>query len=188
MSDAPHGLPGHAQVTILRGMAQHWWAFALRGAAAILFGILTFLNPGISLFVLLTFLAVWLAIDGGTTIWQAISGKGPHGIWTWIDGLLSLAAALALLIAPGLSIFGFVLVAGGFAIAVGVMRLVLAFRTSDVLLGLWGAVTVLFGGMLLAQPGAGLIALAWIIALEAILMGVLMLAFGLRLRRLNHHG
>jgi len=188
MSDAPHGLPGHAQVTILRAMAQHWWAFALRGAAAIIFGILTFLNPGISIFVLLAFLAAWLAIEGGTTIWQAIAGKGPHGVWTWVDGLLSLAAAAALLIAPGLSVFALVLVAGGFAVAVGVARIVLAFRVSDVLLGLLGAITVLFGAMLLAQPGPGLIALAWIIALEAIVMGVVLLLLGFRLRRLNHQG
>ena len=44
--------------------------------------------------VLLAFLAAWLAVEGGTTIWQAIAGKGPHGAWTWIDGLLSLAAGL----------------------------------------------------------------------------------------------
>lgn len=187
MSEAPHGLPGHGQVTIMRAMAQHWWAFALRGAAAILFGVLTFLSPGISIFVLLAFIAAWLAIEGGTTIWQAMAGTGPHGIWTWVDGLLSLAAAVALLVAPGPSMFAFVLMAGGFAIAVGVARIVLAFRVSDVLLGVLGAVTVLFGAMLLAQPGPGLIAIAWIIALEAIVMGAVLLALGFRLRRLRHH-
>jgi uncharacterized membrane protein HdeD (DUF308 family) len=188
MTDAHHGLPGHGQVTILRGMARHWWAFALRGAAAIVFGVLTVLNPGLSIFVLLAFLAAWMAVEGGTTLWQAIAGKGPHGVWTWIDGLLSLAAAAALLLAPGLSVFVLVLVAGGFAVAVGVARLVLAFRAADVLLGVLGAVTVLFGAILVARPGEGLIAIAWIIALEAILMGVVLVALALRLRRLNQQG
>ncbi len=188
MSDTPHGLPGHAQVTILRAMATHWWAFALRGVAAIIFGILTFMNPGLSIFVLLAFLAAWMAIEGGTTIWQAIAGKGPHGAWTWVDGLLSLGAAAALLLAPGVSVFVFVLVAGGFAVAVGVGRIVLAFRASDVLLGVLGAVTVLFGAILLTQPGAGLLAIAWIIALEAVVMGVVLLALSFRLKRLNQQG
>lgn len=185
MTDSPHGLPGHAKVLLLRGMARHWWAFVLRGAAAIIFGVLTLLNPGLSIFALLAFLAAWLAVEGGATIWQAIAGKGEHGPWTWLDGLLSLAAAAALLVAPGLSLFLFVLMAGGFAVAVGVARIVLAFRAADVLLGLLGAVTVLFGAILLARPGPGLIALVWIVAIEALVMGVILVALGIRLKRLD---
>lgn len=185
MSEAPHGLPGHKTVEIMRAMAHHWWAFALRGAAAIVFAALTIMNPGLSLFVLLAFLAAWLAVDGVATIAQAITGKGPHGAWNWLDGLLSLAAALALLLAPGLSLFMLVLMAGAFAVATGVIRLVLAFRAADVMLGAFGAITVLFGGMLLAYPGSGLIAIAWIVALEAAVMGIILLVLGFRLRRLN---
>lgn len=185
MTATPHGLPGHETVEVLRGMARHWWAFVLRGAAAILFGVLTLLNPGLSIFALLAFLAAWLAIEGGTTVWQAIAGKGTHGGWTWLDGLLSLGAALALLLAPGLSLFLFVLMAGGLAVAVGVARIVLAFRAADWLLGLLGGVTVLFGAVLLARPGTGLIALVWIVAVEALVMGAILVALGFRLKRLN---
>ena len=53
MSEAPHGLPGHKTIEIMRAMAHHWWTFALRGAAAIVFAVLTIMNPGLSLFVLL---------------------------------------------------------------------------------------------------------------------------------------
>lgn len=185
MTATPHGLPGHGKVEVLRAMAQHWWAFVLRGAAAILFGVLTMLNPGLSIFVLLAFLAAWLAVEGAATIWQAVAGKGPHGRWTWLDGLLSLGAALLLLFAPGLSLFVLVLLAGGFAVAMGVARLVLAFRASDLLLGLLGAVTVLFGAVLLAHPGTGLVAIAWIVAIEALAMGAILVALGFRLRRLR---
>lgn len=185
MTEPPHGLPGHEKVAILRGMARHWWAFVLRGVAAVVFGVLTLLNPGLSLFVLLAFLAAWFAVEGGTTIWQALAGRGEHGRWTWLDGLLSLGAALALLLAPGLSLFVFVLMAGGLAVVVGVARIVLAFRAANVLLGLLGAVTVLFGAMLLTRPGAGLVAIAWIIAIEALVMGGILIALGFRLKRLN---
>ncbi|NMJ40192.1 hypothetical protein GWK16_02990 [Roseomonas sp. JC162] len=185
MSDTSPGLPGHGTASVLRGMAHHWWVFALRGAAAIVFAVLTIMNPGLSLFVLLAFLAAWLAVDGIATIAQAIAGKGPHGAWNWLDGLLSLAAAVALVLAPGLSLFMLVLMAGAFAVAAGVIRLVLAFRAADVMLGAFGAITVLFGGMLLAYPGSGLIAIAWIVALEAAVMGIILLVLGFRLRRLN---
>lgn len=186
MTDTPHGLPGHEKVVILRGMARHWWAFVIRGAAAIVFGILAFVFPGLGLVTLLAFLAAWLAIEGAATIWQAIAGGGErHGIWTWIDGLLSLTAAAVLLFAPGLSAFALVLVAGGWGVAVGVARLVLAFRAADVVLGLLGAVTVLIGAWLLARPGPGLLALVWLVALEAVLMGGLLVALGFRLKRLS---
>lgn len=186
MTETPHGLPGHEKVLLLRGMARHWWAFVLRGAAAILFGAVALVFPGLGLVTLLAFLAAWLALEGAATIWQAVAGRGAaHGRWTWLDGLLSVGAALALLLAPGLSVFVLVLVAGGFAVATGVARIVLAFRAADLLLGLLGAVTVLFGALLLARPGPGLVALVWIVALEAIVMGAILVALGLRLRRLN---
>jgi len=186
MTEAPHGLPGHDKVALLRGMARHWWAFVLRGAAAILFGVLAIAYPGLGLVTLLAFLAAWLAIEGAATIWQAIAGRGEgHGAWTWLDGLLSLAAALALLLAPGLSVFVLVLMAGAFAVATGLARIILAFRAADVLLGLLGAVTLLFGALLLARPGPGLLALVWVVALEAIAMGVILVALGFRLKRLS---
>ncbi|MBR0679949.1 hypothetical protein GXW74_05580 [Roseomonas eburnea] len=188
MTESPHGLPGHAKVLILRGMARHWWAFVLRGAAAILFGVLAFVFPGLGLVTLLAFLAAWLAVEGVATIWVAVAGKGEHGVWTWIDGLLSLAAAAILLFMPGLSAVMLVLIAGFWGVAVGVARLVLAFRAADVLLGLLGAVTVLFGAWLLARPGPGLIALVWLVALEAVAMGVILVALGFRLKRLSTEG
>lgn len=186
MSDVPHGLPGHDKVAILRGMARHWWAFVLRGAAALVFGVLALLNPGLGLVTLLAFLAAWLAVEGAATIWQAVAGRGErHGGWSWLDGLLSLGAAIALLLAPGLSVFLLVLMAGGLAVATGLGRIILAFRAADVLLGLLGTVTVLFGALLLARPGPGLVALVWVVALEAIAMGVILVALGLRLKRLS---
>lgn len=185
MSEVPHGLPGHAKVLILRGMAQHWWAFVLRGVVAILFGILAFLYPGLGLVTLLAFLAAWFAVDGAATIWVAIAGRGDHGLWTWIDGLLSLAAAAILVFMPGLSAVMLVLVAGFWGVAVGVARLVLAFRAADVLLGLLGAVTIFIGAWLLMRPGPGLLALVWLIAIEAIAMGAILVALGIRLKRLN---
>ncbi len=186
MTDTPHGLPGHDKVVVMRAMARHWWAFVLRGVVAILFGVLAFIYPGLGLVTLLAFLAAWLAVEGAATLWQAIAGRGErHGVWTWIDGLLSVAAAAILLFAPGLSAFMLVLIAGGWGVGVGLARLVLAFRARDVLLGLLGAVTVLIGAWLLARPGPGLVALVWLVALEAVLMGGILVALGLRLKRLN---
>jgi uncharacterized membrane protein HdeD (DUF308 family) len=181
MSDLSPG-----KIHLVRLMARGWWLFALRGATAVLFGLLAFLVPGAGLAIMLAFLAAWLAIEGASTLWQAI--KGPperHGFWFWVDGLVSLAAAAFLLLAPLASAVGLVIVTGAWAMAVGVIRLILAFRLSSVLMGLLGAVTVFFGAWLIAAPGPGLLALIWLVGIQALAMGAVLLALAWRLRRIT---
>jgi uncharacterized membrane protein HdeD (DUF308 family) len=182
MSDT---IPG--PVHLVRLLAHNWWLFALRGVVAILFGLLAFLMPGAGLAVMLAFLAAWLAIEGVSTLWQGIAGPSrQHGFWFWVDGLVSLAAAAFLIFAPAQSAVALVIVAGIWAVAVGIIRLVLAFRLSSVLMGLLGAVTVFFGAWLIAAPGPGLLALIWLVGLEAVIMGGVLLGLAWRLRKIAH--
>lgn len=176
---------------LVRLMARGWWVFVLRGAVAILFGLVAFLAPGLGLAFILGMLAAWMAIDGVSTLYQAV--KGPperHGIWFWLDGLVSLAAAGFLLFAPGLSALTLVYVASFWSIAIGIFRLIMAFRLGSIIMGLFGAITVLFGAWLLANPGPGLVALIWIVGIEAMVAGALMIGLGWRLRRVANdpHG
>ena len=172
---------------VIRAMARGWWLFGLRGLAGILFGLLAFLLPGAGLAIILAMLAAWLAVDGVFTLWQAIAGpKQRHDFWFWVDGLTSLAAAAFLLFSPGSSALVLVLVAGAWAIVSGAFRIVLAFRAGNVLLGLLGALGVLVGGWLLAAPGAGLLALIWVVAIQAVIGGALLVGLAFRLRRVNN--
>jgi uncharacterized membrane protein HdeD (DUF308 family) len=184
-------LPAGGRFAAVRLMARGWWVFVLRGLASLLFALLAFLAPGAGLFVILAFLAAWMAVDGAATLYQAVRGPPErHGVWFWVDGIVSLLAAAALLFAPGLSALALALVAGFWSIAVGAFRLVLAFRLGSVLLGLLGAVTVLVGAWIVAFPGPGLLALIWLVGLQALVVGVLLIGFGWRLRRIHHdpHG
>ncbi len=181
----PNPLTPHAPVHLLRLAARHWWLFALRGVAALLFAALAVLMPQAGLALMLGFLAAWLALEGGATLWKAAAGQ-VHGAWFWLDGLVSLAAAAFLLFAPAQSALGLVVVTGAWSIAIGGIRLVLAFRLSSVLLGLLGAVTVFFGCWLVLNPEPGLLALVWLVGLQALVMGVVLLGLAWRLRRLRH--
>jgi len=176
---------------VVRMMARGWWVFILRGLVGILFAILAFLAPGAGLAVILAFLAAWMAVDGAATLYQAV--KGPperHGFWFWVDGIVSLLAAAALLIAPAISALALVLVTGFWSVAVGVLRLILAFRLGSVLMGLLGAVTIVIGVWLVVAPGPGLLALIWLVGLQALIVGVLLVGYGWRLRRIHNdpHG
>ncbi|MDO9710448.1 HdeD family acid-resistance protein [Paracraurococcus lichenis] len=176
---------------LVRRMAAGWWVFVLRGAVAILFGILATVAPGAGLAFILGVLAAWMAIDGISTLYQAV--KGPperHGAWFWVDGIVSILAAVAILLLPGVSALTLVYITSFWSIASGIFRLILAFRLGSVLMGLFGAIAVFFGFWLLLNPGPGLLALIWIVALQAFFAGFVMIGFGWRLRRIHHdpHG
>jgi uncharacterized membrane protein HdeD (DUF308 family) len=176
--------PAANRVAGTRMLASFWWVFALRGMAALLFGILAFVAPKASLALILAILAAWLAIDGVATLAQAIScPKERRRLGFWIDGILSLAAAAALLMLPLVSAVALVILVGAWAIVAGVARLVLAFRTGIVLLGAFGALTVVLGAWLLVAPGPGLLALIWVVGLRATAAGFVLLVLAWRLRR-----
>ncbi|MBL6080135.1 DUF308 domain-containing protein [Belnapia sp. T18] len=176
---------------LVRLMARGWWMFMLRGVLAILFGLLAFMVPGLGLAVILGCLAAWMALDGAGTLYQAV--KGPperHGAWFWVDGILSLVAAAALLLAPVASAIGLVFLVAAWSVVTGVVRLVMAFRLGSVLMGLFGAISVFIGAWMIAAPGAGLLALIWLVAIQAVATGAVLLGLGWRLRRVAHdpHG
>jgi uncharacterized membrane protein HdeD (DUF308 family) len=73
-----------------------------------------------------------------------------------------------------------------FSIATGVARTAAASMLGNVrsswLLALSGVVSVIFGVLLIAAPGDGVLAVLWLIGFYSIFAGVTAIAFGLRLR------
>jgi uncharacterized membrane protein HdeD (DUF308 family) len=183
-------LTGRLGMQLVRQTAGNWWVFMLRGVAAIIFGILVFLFPGLGLAFILAFLGAWMAIDGFGSIYQAVKGGHPTGersrTWLWIDGIISLVAAAVILFAPGVSAIGLLIVTAAWFLLSGGARLMLAFRLSSVLLGLLGALNIAIGAWMLLRPGPGLLAVIWMVGLEAIAMGVIMIGLGWRLRRIHN--
>ena len=180
----------------VRALAKGWWLFMLRGALGILFGILIFLFPGAGLAFVLAFLAAWVAFDGIAALIHAIRGEpdptARHRSRTWLalDGVASIVLAAVILMAPGISAIVLVIFVGAWAVAVGALRIAMAWRAGSWMLGLLGAISVLAGLWLMLAPGPGLLAVIWIVAIEAIAMGCLFVALGWRLRRVANdpHG
>lgn len=203
---APNGAPdGVADLRTLpaptlrfrmaRDLAQGWWLFLLRGIAGILFGLYAFFAPGLGLVVILGVLAAWLALDGAFSLWHAATGRPVRPgaaptrggrLWLALEGLLLVAAAAMILLDPIRSALALTLVVGALMGASGVMRIILAVRTGSWLLGLSGLLGVLVGLWLVLVPGAGLLALIWIVAIQAAVAGIMLVALSLRLRRINN--
>lgn len=173
-------------------LGRAWWAVLLRGLAAILFGLISLALPHISLLSLVFLYAAYAVADGILSIAAAIRGGGflPRW-WLALAGVVSLAAGAAAAFWPGVTAIILAIMIGVWAIVRGVIEIMGAITlrktiTNEWWLGLAGLVSILFGAMLVMSPGAGALALVWVIGVYAVALGVLLTLLAFRLRRLHH--
>jgi uncharacterized membrane protein HdeD (DUF308 family) len=175
---------------LLPALAQNWWVFLIRGIVAVAFGLVALSWPGATLVTLVLFYGVFALIDGVFAVISALRGKGGTGSRWWLAfvGLLGIVAGLVTYFAPGLTALALLMVIGVWALIYGIVEIVGAIRLrkeidNEWLLIMHGALAALFGLMVLVRPGAGALALIWLIGSFAILSGVLLLAFAFRLKK-----
>jgi len=177
---------------MVHALAKNWWMLLLRGVAAIIFGVLTFAWPGMTLLTLIMFYGAFALIDGVLAIVAAITGGAPAPRW-WlaIVGLLGIATGLVVFMMPGLTALVLLYFIAGWAIATGVFQIIGAIRLRKEIDDEWylilgGLISVLFGIGVMMAPGAGALALLWVIGIYAVVIGVIMVALAFRLRKLAH--
>jgi uncharacterized membrane protein HdeD (DUF308 family) len=175
---------------VLRTLGRNWWALALRGVAAILFGVLAFAWPGITLFVLVLFFGAYMLVDGIFAIVAAVRAAGEEDRW-WlllIEGILGVLAGLVAFFWPGLTALALLYFIAAWAIVTGIMEIVAAVRLRQEIEGEWalglsGLLSVIFGVLLVVLPApAGLLSLVWLIGAYAVATGVLLLILAFRVR------
>jgi uncharacterized membrane protein HdeD (DUF308 family) len=171
------------------------WMLLVRGVIAILFGVLALVWPDLTLLLLVALFAAYALLSGGVAIVTAVRSRGLDSKW-WLPlllGLVSIAAGICAVFYPALTALVLVLLMGANAFFTGVLDIAIAIRLRRVLRGHWllvltGAVSILFGVLVFAFPGAGALALVWLISLYAVVTGVLLLTLGLRTLRADHDG
>lgn len=177
-------------------LTRSWWAVALEGVAAILFGILAFIFPHTALIVLIALFGAYALVDGIFSIVTAAEGVAHHRSWIWpaLRGIAGIAAGIITFVWPGLTALALVYIIAAWAIVTGIFEIVTAVQlrremTNEWLLILAGALSVLFGIVfVLIGPGAALLTLVLIIATYAIIVGALRIALAFRLHSLQTGG
>jgi uncharacterized membrane protein HdeD (DUF308 family) len=172
-------------------MTRHWWVLALRGAFAILFGIVALVWPGITVFALVLLFGAYALADGVVAVTQAARGTtgGPRGLLA-LSGVAGIALGVAALVWPGITAFILLMLIAAWAVATGLLEIIVAVALHRELRGEWvyvltGAISLIFGILLFAWPVSGAIAVVWLIGLLALLFGAAMLGVAFRLRRLG---
>ena len=171
-------------------MTRNWWLVVVRGLLSILFGLIAFFWPGLTLLLLILTFGVYAIVDGVFAMLSGlVSSKYSSRWWVFLlEGIVSVAAGVIALMRPGLT--GFVLVAliAIWAILTGAFEIGAAIRlrreiTNEWMLALGGFISIVLGVLLLLQPAAGGLIITLMIGAYALMFGILLVLLGFRLRK-----
>ena len=167
-------------------LARYWWALALRGVFAVLFGLFTFFMPGITLLTLVLLFGAYVLLDGIFEIAAAIRSPSHH--WALIlEGIVGIIAGILTFTWPGITAMVLLYLVAFWAIFTGVLEIVAGIRLREVLTGeiwliLMGVLSLLFGLFILIFPSAGALALLFWIGAYALVFGFMLIVLAFRLR------
>jgi len=164
----------------------------IRGIAAIVFGIIAFVYPGLTIATLVLFFGAWVLIDGIFRIVGAIGHRASDPDWGWqlVIGLLGIIVGLLTFHAPQITALALVIYIAAWALMIGASEIALAVKMRREIKGEWflilmGLASIVFAVLLLWNPIAGAAAVIWLIAWYAVVLGILAIFFGFRLRSLR---
>ena len=172
-------------------LSLNWSALAIRGVIAIAFGILALLMPGLTLAALILLFAAYAIVDGVSHVVTGIrqrSGDRPDGLMI-LGGIVGIAVGVIAAILPGITALFLLSLIGAWAIVTGAAEIVAAYRLRKAISGEWllalqGIISIAFGLYVWIFPGAGALAIVWLIAAFAIASGVILLMLAFRMRSL----
>jgi uncharacterized membrane protein HdeD (DUF308 family) len=177
---------------LIEALKRHWWVPVLRGIAAIVFGIIAFAYPGLTIAVLVLLFGAWVLVDGVFRVVGAIGHRATDPDWTWqlFIGILGIIIGFLTFHAPAVTALALVIYIAAWALMIGATEIVVAIKLrreikGELFLILMGLLSILFAIILLWNPLPGALALVWLIASYAIVFGILGIIFGFRLRSLK---
>jgi uncharacterized membrane protein HdeD (DUF308 family) len=170
-------------------LARNWWVLALRGVLGILFGIAAFVWPESTLTALVLVFGAYVFVDGIFALIAGISMRRQLSLW-WLvllEGVAGIILGLLTFRSPDITALILLSFIAAWSIITGVFEIVTAVRLRKLIPNEWllivsGIVSIIFGVLLIAQPGAGAIAIVWLLGAYALLFGILMLLLAFRLR------
>ena len=171
---------------MLHTLAANWWALALRGLVAVLFGLLTFFLPGMTLAILVILFGAYALVDGIFNV-VAFFRVASHHWALLVEGVLGIIAGVITFAWPAITAIVLLYLIAFWAIFTGIFEIIAGIRLRKVITNEWlllvmGVLSLLFGVLILFAPGVGALAIVLWIGAYALVFGIFLLALAFRLR------
>src|SRR5687767_2449124 len=124
-------------------MTQNWWAMALRGLVAVLFGIAAFMLPGVMLWALVALFGAYALVDGIFALISAFRREARREVrgerWgpLLFEGVIGILIGVLTFIWPKLTVMGLVYMIAFWAIPTGALEVITAVRLRHAIRGEW---------------------------------------------------
>lgn len=170
-------------------LSRFWWATLLRGVVSVLFGLIVFVQPGISLVTVTLLFGFFAFIDGAGNVVSALGGRKEYENW-WVlllSGFAGILIGVLSFVSPGAMALALLFYIAIWAIVTGILAIIAAIHLrkeieGEFWLALAGTASVAFGLLLVARPGVGALTVLWLIASYAIAFGVILIILALKTR------
>lgn len=176
---------------MLHSLARNWWAVLLRGVAAVLFGLIAFFWPGATGYALVILFGAYAFVDGIFALVSSIRAAGAGERWgaLLLEGIIGLVIAAVTFFYPGLTALALYWVIATWAILTGILEIVAAIQLRKMIQNEWllilsGILSIVFGVLLVVYPLIGILTVIYLIGAYALIFGVMLIGFSLRLRSL----
>ena len=162
-------------------LSRYWWMILLRGLAWVVFGILVFNQPAISLVTLTLLFGAFALVDG---IANTVSAN--WGVLL-LTGLAGIAIGALTFYDPSITALGLLFYIAIWVTGTGLLQVVAGIRlrkeiTGEFWLILSGLISIALGVFLVVRPGAGALSVLWVLATYAIVFGAILIALAFRVR------
>jgi len=174
-----------------RGLTRMSRLLALSGVASIVFGITVLVWPGISMLSLTLLFGAFAFVYGSLAIGSGLYLLA-HRSTEWVPyvagGVAGVIIGVITYLHPGITDLTLVYIVASWAFVIGVFEIVAAIDMRGALpgalwLGLGGGLSVVFAIVVAFRPGAGMLAILWVVGLYGILAGVTRLAAAYRIHQ-----
>jgi uncharacterized membrane protein HdeD (DUF308 family) len=174
---------------MIADLSRNWWVLALRGVLGILFGIVAFVWPGATLAALVLVFGAYVFVDGIFAVIAGIGMRKQMDRWWLIvlEGAAGIILGVLTFRSPDTTALVLLTFIAAWSIVTGIFEIATAVRLRKLIANEWililsGVVSIIFGALLIAQPGAGTIAIVWLLGSYALIFGILTLMLAFRLR------
>ncbi|MDY6867852.1 MAG: HdeD family acid-resistance protein [Chloroflexota bacterium] len=171
-------------------IVRNWWVFLVRGLLAVIFGVLALIWPEITLITLMILFGIFVLMEGILNLVIGVATSDTNRRWwvTLIEGILDIVIAILTFVWPDITAVVLLYFIAAWALLSGVLEIILAIRIRQMIEREWamilgGILSIIFSVLLFVFPSEGAISLLMLIGIYSIIIGILFVILGFRIRK-----